>query len=474
MNANRREFIKLGSLGVLGAMNSLCIRSAARPNIIIFFADDLGYGDIGSYGCRDVATPHIDSIAHNGVRFTDGYVSAPQCSPSRAGLLTGRYQQRFGHEYNFVEHEADKGLPLTERTFADYVQQAGYRTGLIGKWHMGWGDPFAPNKRGFRHFVGFRGGGHMYDGPLDAGQNWNSYTSFLMQNEQPIADSQLLQKNYLTTFLGDQAVNFIKDNRRHPFCLYLAFNAPHTPLQAPSSYLERMAHIPDPERRTYAAMIAAMDDAIGAVLARLREYGIEENTLVFFLSDNGAANRPGSGKGDNGALRGAKGSLFEGGIRVPFMLQWPGRIPAGQINNHPVISLDIAATAVAAAGVRTTGLDGTNLLPFLTGEKSGSPHESLYWRFVNWGVEKHGERFQWAIRQGDWKLCLESDGVLRLCNLRDDPGEENNLIDGFPDKATTMQQEWQNWNNHMVEPAWPEGNGIFPWKSPANPPTRNR
>jgi arylsulfatase A-like enzyme len=464
MNPNRRDFIKLSSLGVLGAMNSLCTKSSARPNIIIFFADDLGYGDIGSYGCRDVATPYIDSIGTNGVLFTDGYVSAPQCSPSRAGLLTGRYQQRFGHEYNFVEHEPDKGLPPAERTFADYLQQAGYRTGLIGKWHQGWGEPFAPNRRGFSHFVGFRGGGHFYSGPLDGKKSWNDYNSLLMHNGQPINDAELLQKNYLTTFLGEQAIHFIKDNRKNPFCLYLAFNAPHTPLQAPGSYLERMAHIQDPERRTFVAMISAMDDAVGMVLAAVREQGLEENTLIFFLSDNGAADRPGSGKGDNGALRGAKGSLFEGGIRIPFLMQWKGHVPAGQTCRHPVISLDIAATALALANAAAPGLDGVNLVPFLTGQQSGAPHESLFWRFVNWGVRKHGERFQWAIRQGEWKLCLESDGVLRLCNLRDDPGEENNLIDRFPDKATALQQEWQNWNNHMGEPAWPEGNGIFPWK----------
>ncbi|HNT88139.1 MAG TPA: sulfatase-like hydrolase/transferase, partial [Candidatus Hydrogenedentes bacterium] len=383
----RREF--LACLGA-GAAAWLTPRAfgesagdAARPNIIVILADDLGYGDLGVTGCKDVPTPHIDAIATGGVRFTHGYVSCPVCSPTRAGLMTGRYQQRFGHWYNPgppVDEQPNIGLPLSETTIADRLKEAGYATGLVGKWHLGLGPEFHPMKRGFDEFFGFPHGSHSYvDSRADT-------KNPIMRGTEAVDEPA-----YLTEAFTREAVDFIRRRAGAPFFLYLSYNAVHGPLQAPDAYLERFKAIEDETRRTYAAMLSALDDGVGAVLAALREKGIEEDTLVFFLSDNGGPIAVNGSR--NTPFSGAKGTLQEGGIRVPFFLRWPERLPAGRTCDLPVISLDILPTCLAAAGGALPSdapLDGVNLLPYLAGNE-GAPHDYLFWRYHDGAAVRHAQ-----------------------------------------------------------------------------------
>ena len=420
-----------------------------RPNIIVILADDLGYADIGVHGCRDIPTPHIDSLAKNGVRCTDGYVSAPYCSPSRAGLLTGRYQQRFGHEFNphvtpvFIERGGKKenlGLPTTETTIADQLKAAGYFTGLIGKWHLGELEPkFYPQRRGFDEFFGFLGGWRMYLGGT------------LLRDDKATSEQR-----YVTDAFGEEAVAFVQ--RRHdkgePFFLYLAFNAPHLPLQATEKYLMRFPEITDPNRRTYAAMVSAIDDAIGLLLTTLKQTGQFDNTLIVFFSDNGGAtDKMAINYSSNQPLRGSKGDLWEGGIRVPFLMQWPNRLPKGTTYSKPVIQLDILPTALAAAGLDDPPagkLDGVNLLPFLTGQKSGLPHDALYWRFGD----------HWAVRRGDWKM-VRTFGCKkpRLSNLAKDLSESRDWSEQAPEEVGELTRLWTEWNRQLIAPLWPPPEG---------------
>jgi arylsulfatase A-like enzyme len=432
---NRRNFLRTAS-GALAA--PWLLRGAARkPNIVLIVADDLGYGELGVQGCKDVATPNIDSIARNGVRFTNGYVSCPVCSPTRAGLNTGRYQQRFGHEFNpgpALAAQDNFGLPLTETTLANRLKSLGYATGMFGKWHLGYRPEYHPQKRGFDEFFGFLGGAHSY---IDAQADPNN---LILRGTQPVDE-----KSYTTEAFAREAAAFIDRHQRDRFFVYLPFNAVHAPLQSIEKYLARFTAIQDSRRRTFAAMQSAMDDAVGRILLLLRETKNEENTLVFFISDNGGPTA--STTSANGPLRGFKGQVLEGGIRVPYMVQWKGRIPAGRVFGSPVISLDILPTAVAAAGGRIpqdAKLDGVNLLPYLAGAAKGVPHDKLYWRF--------GE--QWAIRAGDWKLLSQGEGDLQLYNLAQDIGEAKNLAPGDPGKVQELRTTYEAWNRELAPPKW--------------------
>lgn len=426
--------------------------SAERPNIVLIVADDLGYGELGCQGNKEIPTPNIDSLAANGVRFTSGYVSCPVCSPTRAGLLTGRYQQRFGHEFNPGppgQADADFGLPLTEVTIADRLKTAGYVTGMVGKWHLGLKEPFHPLKRGFDEYFGFLHGAHPYLDP----------------NADPLnlilRGTQVVEKEeYLTDAFSREAVGFIVRNRTKPFFLYLPYNAVHGPLEATEKYLERFAHISDGRRRTFAAMLSAMDDGVGAVLKQLRDSGLERNTLIFFISDNGGPT-PTTTSG-NGPLRGYKGNVWEGGIRVPFMVQWKKELAGGQVDDRPVIALDILPTALAAAGGKLpedAALDGVNLLPFLTREKKAAVHQRLYWRFGH----------QRALRQDRYKLVVIGDEAPRLFDLADDIGEARDLSKEKPDLVRSLSEAYAAWDKQLVPPRWGQ-----PRLAPAESGTRQR
>jgi arylsulfatase A-like enzyme len=415
---------------------------ADKPNIVIIVGDDMGYADIGVHGGRDIPTPNIDALADAGVRCTNGYVSAPYCSPSRAGMLTGRSQTRFGHEFNPSGEHA--GLPLDEVTLADRLKAAGYATGLVGKWHLGGDEAQRPNRRGFDEFFGFLGGAHGYV----AGQGAPIY-----RNNEQVKESQ-----YLTDAFAREAVAFIDRHQKEPFFLYLAFNAVHTPMQATDARLEKFAAIADPARRTYAAMMLAMDEAIGGVAKKLAESGVEDSTLVFFISDNGGPTMQGTARNasNNAPLRGSKRTTLEGGIHVPLFVKWPGKLPAGNVYEKPVTTLDFLPTAMTAAGVPIDPewrAEGVDLLPYFTGENDSAPHQTLCWRFGQ----------QMAIRHGDWKLVRYDpvvDGAkgkatpARLYNLADDIGESHDLVAEHPDKAAELQAAWDAWNDENAPPLW--------------------
>jgi arylsulfatase A-like enzyme len=420
------------------------LHAQTKPNIVFILADDMGYGDVASYGCRDIETANLDLLAASGVRFTSGYSSHPYCSPMRAALMAGRYQHRFGYERNiaFDQHNMVMGLPETEKTVAARMQEAGYVTAAIGKWHLGASTPFQPNSRGFDFWYGFRGGGHQYfKVDLNTKLHENYYAP-LERNGEPEG-----LHGYITTTLTDGAVGFIKDNRDKPFFLYLAYNAPHGPLQAPESYMQKYSHIKDTKRRTYAAMVHAMDDEIGRVVKTLDDLNLRENTIVFFMSDNGGPEH--ANASDNGPLRGGKGEVYEGGIRVPFMISWPGKIKPDQTNDHPVMSIDLMRTALELGGAPLEAkLEGVNLLPYLIGEKSGAPNEALFWRMEN-GTD-------YAVRSGPWKLLKARDqSGIQLYNVENDISETNNLVSEKPEVVGRLLRLYEDWNSKNVPPFFP-------------------
>lgn len=446
---SRRNFLVaagLGSLAVLGrarAAESNAAPAQRPPNVIVIVADDLGYAELGVQGCKDIPTPNIDSIAANGARFTDGYVSCPVCSPTRAGLLTGRYQQRFGHEFNPgppTDENADFELPASEKLLPEYLKGAGYTTGMFGKWHLGYKDGSWPIQRGFDEFFGFLGGSHPYS---EVGEGRKQA---ILRGLEPVKEIE-----YTTDAFAGEAAGFIERHKDESFFVYLPFNAVHSPLEALEKYRARFESIADEKRRSFAAMLSAMDDGVGLVLAKLRELGLEENTLVFFISDNGGPTVQTSSRND--PLRGMKGQVYEGGIRVPFLMQWRGHVPAGLVYDKPVISLDILPTALTAAGValpEDSKLDGVSLLPFLTAAAEGTPHDCLYWRF--------GE--QWAIRKGDWKLLQsrESD-MVELYQLSEDAAEAKNLAGDSAERVKEMRSAYEAWNTELMTPRWPQRAG---------------
>lgn len=426
---------------------------APRPNILLIVSNDEGYADAGFQDSRDIVTPHLDRLAANGIRFTNGYVTHSYCSPSRAGLLTGRYQQRFGHERNPFYDPADhrEGLPLTETLLPARLQPAGYVTGWIGKWHLGAAPEFAPQRRGFDETFGFMAGAHRY-------QNWKvnpaaGSTAPIERNGVAVEDA-----SHLTAAFGQEAAVYVRRHRSESWFLYLAFNAPHTPMEPTPERLARFASIRDTQRQKYAAQISLMDDAIGETLTALRESGQEERTLVIFFSDNGGP-PPTVNCASNTPLRGAKGSLYEGGIRVPFLMAWPGRFAGGSTEDRPVSTVDVFATALAVAGVAMPTerhYDSVNLLPFLIGEKNGTPHDRLFWR--------NGR--QLAVREGGWKLVRQGDRPAELYDLDHDIGESRDLAQTRPEVTARLSTALEAWNRELMDPAFPGDTGHNAKKSP--------
>jgi len=435
----------------------------AKPNLVVIIADDLGYADVGFNGSSEIPTPNIDRIAREGVRFTDGYVTAAVCGPSRAGLITGRYQDRFGGSVNpTIDPSVLNGPPVEERTLAELLGGAGYTSMAVGKWHLGTHPDLWPRRRGFDEFYGFLSGGHSYfperltlEDLSEVRERWGWYRTKLLHNGVRVGTDASL-----TDELSDAGAEFVaRAAGGGPFFLYLAYNAPHTPMQATEAYLDRFAHIENDRRRTYAAMVSAMDDGIGRVLNALDGAGVAEETLVVFLSDNGGAENNAS---DNGGLRGHKGDPFEGGVRVPFAMRWPAGMRGGVVYDRPVSALDIAGTIVAAAGPEASALlaadrplDGVDLRPFVNGAAEGDPHGALFWRWQ--------DRDEVAVRRGDWKLIERRGAQPRrmLFALDSDPGERRNLAAEREEVARALSELVWEWAEEMVPPAYPS---LGSWK----------
>ncbi len=411
------------------------------PNIVVILVDDLGYSDAGfsasTVNSTSIAeTPNLDGLAAEGIVFTDGYVTFPVCTPSRAGLLTGRYPARFGVEGNIAYNPFDKhlGLPVQETTFPTFLQDAGYRTGAVGKWQMGGAHKFNPLKRGFDYFYGFLGGRHDY-WRVDASRPEDDHLIPLVENTSPVSFT-----GYLTDALTDKAIEFVQQDQGEPFFLYLAYNAPHSPYQAPADLKAKYEDVAYGERRTYLAMVDSLDQNIGRLLEALDQSGKRDNTIVFFLNDNGGIEED---PATNWPYREGKGSFYEGGIRVPFVASWPARWPPGQQYEPMVISLDIAATALEAAKATVTDetrpIEGVNLDPYLRGEEEGPPHEALFWR-----ASKGDQRA--VVRAGDWKLLHVNGETPELFNMANSSLEHVEVFETNRNKAAELAALWNAWN----------------------------
>ncbi len=471
------RFLTLGLL--ISTALTFDSHAAERPtNILLIVADDLGYGELGCQGNTQIPTPHIDSLAAGGARCTQAYVTAPNCSPSRAGLFTGRTPTRFGYEFNPIGARNDDlgtGLPTRQPTLAEHLHAAGYATGLIGKWHLGGAADFHPLRRGFDEFFGFLHEGHYYVPPP-----WPGVTTMLrrqrllgadigverfqptpslvysshMRTDEPAYDANnplqrggtpIVEPEYLTDAFTREATDFIARHRLTPFFLCLTYNAVHSPLQAKTSTLEKFAHINDIQRRIFAAMLSDLDNSVGGVLAELEKHQLRENTLTFFLSDNGGPTRELTSS--NQPLRDGKGSMYEGGLRVPFIVRWPEQIPRGIVCDQVVSSLDIFATVAAAtATTLPPDAEGFDLLPLLTHPTRESQHKQLYWR--------QGHRA--ALRRGPWKIVSPNrQGSKRqweLYNIETDVSESKNLAAQFPQQLSELVQAWEQLDSQMAEP----------------------
>ena len=429
-----------------------------KPNLIVIMTDDMGYADVGFNGCKDIPTPNIDSIAYNGAHIVNGYVSFPVCGPSRAGFITGRYQDRFGFTTNpTIDPTNDiAGLPLDEKTIAEVLHEEGYKSAIVGKWHLGTHPNFHPLKRGFDYFYGFLSGGHNYfmnqltvENLENVKSKWAWYKTKLRENHKTL-EFEDYKTDYLTDELSEAGLRFINKQAENDqsFFLFLAYNAPHTPMHATEKYLSRFPHIKDTKRKTYAAMVSAVDDGIGLVLEALKENGQIENTIIVFLSDNGGAHNNAS---QNTPLRGTKGSVYEGGFRVPFAMQWKGVIPANTRYEESVSSLDIMASIVDILDIKTNPkkpLDGVNIIPYLTGKKKGAPHEYLFWR--KW------EQNAMAAINTDYKLLkVKKNAETEFYNLKKDVSEKENIKGSNSKKVQEIQKEWDKWNVQLKDRVFP-------------------
>lgn len=451
-----------------------------RPNVVVILADDMGYGDLSCYGNHWITTSHLDSLATDGVRFTDGYSTAPLCSPSRAGLMTGRYQQRFGFELQVssgafperkevrlddgslgpIQGEKEylrRGIPVTEQNMGEVFKRGGYKTSVIGKWHLGHGEAFLPQNRGFDQSVVFYGNTSIQHTDLDDPAIVSLKVDFHDElintawtreglNEIHENGAVVEVDEYLMHYFRDKALDFIEENKTEPFFLYFSMNAPVPPLQVPRSYFDRLkTEIPNINQRGYNALLLAQDDVVGALLSKLKEHNLDENTIVVFVSDNGCAeSRPGS----NGIFSGGKFNTLEGGIRMPFIIKWPGHIQPGSIYEKPVSTLDILPTVANACSVSLNEdlpLDGRNLLPFLQKKNVGQPHDDLFWKIAHFA----------AVRSGDWKLYVDRNRKLeQLFNLKDDPEERVDQAEKLPEIFTELKEKLRVWENSLPEKAW--------------------
>lgn len=462
---------------LLLSATDLPAQAERSPNIVLLVADDLGYGELGCQGNPQIPTPHIDALAEGGVRFTQAYVTAPNCSPSRAGFFTGRIPMRFGYEFNPIgarNEDPGTGLPNDEITLAECLHDAGYSTGLIGKWHLGGAADYHPLRHGFDAFFGFSHEGHYFVPPP-----WRDTTTMLrrkglpssagdlryqvsetllysshMGHDEPDYDANnpivrvsqpVDEQEYLTDAFAREACAFIEQYHSSPFFLSVTFNAVHSPLQAKNATLKKFAAIEDMHRRIFAAMLSDLDTAVGRIVACLEQHRLRENTLIVFLSDNGGPTKELTSS--NLPLRAGKGSMYEGGLRVPFIVQWPGTVPAGQVRTEVVSSLDIFPTAVARTQASLPpNLDGYDLMPILLDPNAKSPHQQLFWR--------QGGRA--ALRSGAWKIVAPDNRAdnrrWELYNIDSDIGESRDLAASEPEQLDALVRTWETMNAAMAEP----------------------
>ncbi len=424
-----------------------------RPNFIVFYLDDLGYGDLGCQGSDGIRTPHIDDLANRGVRFQQWYSNAPVCSPSRAALYTGRHPMRAGVPHILGGRRGTHGLPPSERTIATHFRESGYRTGLIGKWHLGITPETSPNAHGFEEFYGFKAGCIDYYSHIFY---WAAYSGDdpvhdLWENDKEVWENG----RYFTDLIGDKAIDFIDRHADEEFFLSVPFNAPHYPMHAPREYLDRYPDLP-PDRRIMAAMVSAVDDNVGRIMAALKSRGLADDTVVFFSSDNGPSTETRNWLdgtpdkyygGSAGIFRGHKASLFDGGIREPGILCWPNGIPGGAVSDELCATIDIFPTFCEIAGIDMPNdreIDGKSILGVARGTEK-SPHEQMYWEYG------HGN--QRAVRQGPWKLVLngrldfDNDPVdpVHLARVDEDPGERVNLAAQHPDLVAELTRDVEAW-----------------------------
>ena len=416
--------------------------AADKPNVLILFSDDAGYADFGFQpNCTEEMrklTPHIDTIARDGARFTNAYMSGCVCSPSRAGLNTGRYQGRFGFDNN-LPPGFKGGVDLTETFGVNRLQEIGYSTGIIGKWHLGYPPQYHPNERGYGHFFGLLQGARNYFPMKDVSSH-----KVMQLNGTPTPE-----EGYVTDRIGNAACDFINGNKAEPFYLFVSFTAPHGPLQPKPGDVEKLKHIERKGRRDYAGLIVSLDDNIGRILACLKENGLDENTIVLFTNDNGGQTSTGA---VNTPLKGRKGELSEGGVRVPWVMRWPGKIKPGSVINDPVVSLDILPTVVEAAGGKVDPawkLDGTSLLGRITDDKATLPERPIFWR-------KGGSTGAIAMRRGKWKLhnLRAENSSPELYDLDSDIPEAKNLAKVNPQIVASMTAELEKWEAELKEPLW--------------------
>lgn len=413
-----------------------------KPNIILILSDDAGYADFSFQSNRLISTPNIDNIANQGVKFSDAYVTGAVCSPSRAGMLTGINQAKFGQIYNFVKNVKynlpldSVGIPVDQKLIGDYLKPMGYTTGIVGKWHEGFAERFHPNNRGFDYFWGFLWG----SSPYLSGQ-----ATLVQENAKSIAPKEI---PYMTDAIGNQALKFIDEQATKPFFLYVSFNAPHTPMQAKPELLEKYKGKFDSNGRALnAAMTESMDENVGRILAKLEELRLTENTLIVFTNDNGGQTV--QSFADNYPLRGRKGEVYEGGIRVPMAMKWPGKVKAGTISNIPVSTLDFLPTFINAAGDRASrypGLEGNDLIKLLNYRKSSRLSERTFYWDIGYGNA--------AIRQGKWKMTFLRGKSPELFDLGNDISESVNVYAQYPEIGKKLNKKFDRWKSLLPAPVW--------------------
>jgi arylsulfatase A-like enzyme len=425
---------------LLGSVACAQNKVSKKPNIIVILTDDQGWADVGFNGATDIPTKNLDKLASEGVVFSNGYVSHPYCSPSRAGLLTGRYQARFGHDCNMPyegENDASIGTPLSEKMISEALKEEGYRTSAIGKWHVGDHPDLYPTAQGFDHWFGFPGGGMNYWG--EAKNDINT----VYRNGIAVDEKEL---TYLTDDFTEEAIDFITKKDKKPFFIYLAYNAPHAPDHATKKYLEKTKHIEYAGRSVYAAMVNAVDENVGKIDSTLIANKMKENTIIVFLSDNGGRIT----HADNRPFRGHKGMLFEGGIKVPFFITWPKKIKGNQRYNNVISSLDLFPTFLNAAGAnakKEPQLDGVDLLPYITKQLKSSAHEALFWRSSG--------NFEYAIRKGDYKLYKSAyKNKTLLFNLKKDSLERYDIASNNPLILKDLEKTYKKWDAKNIAPKW--------------------